>query len=107
MVTLPADSNDMPSRVTDWRELRIDAVVVDPEHVERVLVYAHRPAHPGPASLLMLEVDQPATPAFRLLMHWRDTKAVVLPRAFPDGALLLRNRRSNDVVSARVVAECE
>jgi len=94
-----------PRRAADWPEIRLDAVVVDPEGAARVLVIARWPAHPATRALLMLEVDEPAAPAHRLLFNWRDIEAPLSPRALAGDRLVLRRRRTNDLVSAIVLGE--
>ena len=93
-----------PRRAADWPELRLDAVVVDPDRAERVLVVARWPAHPEMRVMLDLEVDDPAN-THRLLLSWRDVSASLSPRADAGDHLLLRRRRTQDVVFARVVGE--
>jgi hypothetical protein len=94
-----------PLRAADWPELRLDAVVVDPDRAERVLVVARWPAHPESRVMLDLEVDGPASRVHSLLMHWRDANASLSPRSDAGDLLLLRRRRTQDVVFARIVAE--
>ena len=94
-----------PRRAADWPELRLDEVIVDPESAERILVVACWPAHPELHALLVLEIEDPVEPVHRLLLHWRDARASVAPRALVDDTIQLRRRRTNDTVSARVVAE--
>ncbi len=94
-----------PVRAADWPELRLDAVVIDPERGERVLVVARWPAHPESRVMLDLEVGDPASHAHSLLMFWRDMNASLSPRSDPGDQLLLRRRRTQDTVSARVVGE--
>jgi hypothetical protein len=93
-----------PQRASDWPELRVDAVVIDPEAGNHVLVFVHWPAHPERQALLTIEVVAPGSAACRLLHQWRDVGASVSPRADVD-ELVLRRRHTNDVVRARVVRE--
>ena len=94
-----------PVRAGDWPELRLDAVVPDPERDERVLVTARWPAHPESRALLVLAVDQPVSRAHRLLMRWRDSQASLSPVIDAAGVLSLRRRRTNDVVVAILIDE--
>jgi len=96
-----------PCRVADWPEVRLDAVVPDPEQAEHVLLVARCPAHPEVRALLVVEVDHPANFAHRLLMHWRDVGAALSQTFLDGGVLLLGVRGSDDVLSARVVREVE
>jgi hypothetical protein len=92
-------------RVRDWPELRLDAVVIDPDAGNRVLVSVHWPAHPERQALLTIDVTESLGGAHRLLHQWRDIGASVSPRACGADALVLRRRRSNDTVRVHVVSE--
>jgi hypothetical protein len=94
-----------PRRAADWPELRVDAVVFDPEGSDRVLVVARWPAHPEVRAFLVLEIDDSPKRAQRLLGEWRDRDASLSPRALDGHGLVLRRRHSNDAVSALVVRE--
>jgi hypothetical protein len=94
-----------PRRAADWPEIRLDAVVPDPESVERVLVVARWPAHPEARALLVLEVDDPTTRTHGLLMLWRDVDASLFPRTQAGTRLVLRRRRTRDAVNVRVLEE--
>ena len=94
-----------PRCVADWPEVCIDVVVSDPAIVERVLVVARWPANPDPRAMLMLELTESLERARRLLDEWRDAGASVSPSTGSDAALIMRRRRTNDAVRARVVGE--
>jgi hypothetical protein len=94
-----------PVRAADWPELRLDAVVFDPEGSDQVLMVARWPARPGSRAFLVLEIDDPPKRARRLLAEWRDGDAAISPRAVGGRGLVLRRRRSNDMVRAQVVRE--
>ncbi|HEX2738679.1 MAG TPA: hypothetical protein VHP57_11155 [Acidimicrobiia bacterium] len=94
-----------PRRAADWPELRLDEVVFDPGFAERILVRARWPAHPEFRALLVLEVLDAPERARRLLVEWRDTDASLSPCADAESALVLRRRRTNHVVDARVIRE--
>jgi len=94
-----------PRRACDWPELRVDAVIVDPEASDRALVFVHWPAHPERRALLTIEVSGHGQSAHRLLNQWRDTRASVSPSVGLDDTLVLRRRRTNDSVCARVIRE--
>ena len=93
-----------PCRAADWPELRLESVVVDPDGDDTVLVCARWPAHPERCSILTLEIDT-SRRATALLAQWRDIKAPVSVHAVPPDRVLLRRRRSQDAVEARVVKE--
>ena len=44
-----------PRTAIDWPELRVDAVVSDPDTPNRAMVVGRWPAHPEPRALLVLE----------------------------------------------------
>lgn len=94
-------------RVSDWPEIRLDAVVIDPEASGRVLVFVHWPAHTHRRAVLTIDVGASAVGAHRLLHQWRDTGACVSPTAGSGQALVLRRRRSSETVCARVVSEAQ
>ena len=94
-----------PRRAADWPELRLDAVVLDPGSAERVLVVARWPAHPELRAVLVLDVDDPTARAHHLLMLWRDVDASLSQRSFAADHLVLRRRRSQDAVTARILGE--
>ncbi|HUI48067.1 MAG TPA: hypothetical protein VL119_05190 [Acidimicrobiia bacterium] len=94
-----------PRRAADWPELRLDAVVIDPEGADHVLVVARWPAHPDPRALLVLAVDDAPVRARRLLAEWRDSDTSLSPRFGVGGQLVLRQRRTRHEVRARVVKE--
>jgi hypothetical protein len=94
-----------PQRVADWPEIRVDEVVLDPEVAARVLVVACWPAREESRHLLVLEVEPPRRLARRLLLSWRDTGASLSPRAAPGDRIVLRRRRTNEVLCADVIAE--
>jgi hypothetical protein len=94
-----------PRCAADWPELRLDAVVPDPDRAKRVLLLARWPAYPERRTLLVLDVDAGASRAHRLLMHWRDLDASLAPDLLAGNRLLLRRRRTHDTVIAIVVRE--
>jgi hypothetical protein len=94
-----------PSRVADWPELRVDAVALDPESPQRVLVLVRWPARPEGRALVVVDLDHPFRRGRRRLLRWRDSDASVSPRAAGDDTLTLRRRHTNAVVSARVLRE--
>jgi hypothetical protein len=92
-----------PRCAADWPELRLDAVVPDPERAKRVLLLARWPADPDRSALLVVDVDGAATRGQRLLMHWRDSDASLAPVLIARDRLLLRRRRARDTVIAIVI----
>jgi hypothetical protein len=89
----------------DWPELRVDAVVVDPENPWRVLVLVRRPDRPIIRSLLVLETSGANSRAQRLLQEWRDADAPVAPERNGDRGVILRRRRCPEQLRARLVDE--
>lgn len=94
---------DCAESLAGWPELRVDVVVGDPEVASRVLVIVRWPADPDAHVLLMLELHDAPDRARRMLVHWRDSRAQLTPLLLPDEQLVLRKRRTNDVLCARVV----
>ena len=87
-----------PTSARDWPELRVDAVVVDPEVPRRILVLVQWPARPEARSLLVLEPVGAPQRALRLLQLWRDRGASLSPTRLGERGLVLRRRRSPDEV---------
>ena len=93
-----------PVRACEWPELQLDAVFYDPEVDDRVLLDAYWPAHPGVRSYLTVDLLDPA-PTTRVLLHrWCVAHERLSPTEL-DGTFVLRRPRSEDAVSARIVAE--
>jgi len=94
-----------PVSARDWPELHVDAVVADPEIPRRILVLVRWPARPRPRALLVLETAGTTERAERLLQSWRDAGASVSPTRNGDGGLVLRRRRSPELLLARLIDE--
>ena len=65
---------------------------------------ARWPAHPELRAVLVLEVEAPEGRAHQLLTCWRDAGSSLSPRVAGD-LLLLRRRRTHELVTAVVVGE--
>ncbi|HET9729171.1 MAG TPA: hypothetical protein VFR41_07115 [Acidimicrobiia bacterium] len=94
-----------PTSARDWPELRVDAVVVDPDMPWRLLVLVRWPERPGPRAVLLLDTSGATTRVESLLQSWRDEGATVAPNRHGDSGVVLRRRRCPEQVRARVLAE--
>jgi hypothetical protein len=94
-----------PVAASDWPELRVDAVVSDPDEPHRVLIVGRWPAHPDPRALLVLELGDAQSRERQLLVRWRDSGASISPMPQAEGRVLLCRRRTTESLEARVVAE--
>jgi hypothetical protein len=93
-----------PGQASDWPELRVDAVFFDPELDTRVLIGAYWPAHPHARVMLTLDVADPPLRARALLHRWCASNASLAPSLVAE-ELVLRKRRSEDAIIARIVDE--
>jgi hypothetical protein len=86
-------------------ELRVDAVVGDPDNPWQFLVLVHSPARPDMRSVLVLDMAGARERAQRLLEEWHDTGAAVLSMRNGDGRVVLRRRRCPEQLRAHLVRE--
>jgi hypothetical protein len=118
-----------PVSALDWPELRVRAVVSQPDRPSEILLLAEWPAHRGRTSTLLIEIYtrhqvaplttglQLATSAadlaalaelerqVALLSRWRDVGASVSPSRRGPAELELRRRQSLERVRGRLLAE--
>jgi hypothetical protein len=94
-----------PSSAADWPELRLRAVVPQPEQPSTVLLLVQWPAHPERASTLLLDVAGEAERSLDLLARWCSARASVSPSRPGPGQIELRRRQSLDRVTASLLAE--
>jgi hypothetical protein len=94
-----------PTSAADWPELRLRAVVPQPERPSMVLLLAEWPAHPERASTLLLDLAGEAERSLALLAQWCSARASVSPTRPGPGQIELRRRQSLDRVRARLLAE--
>jgi hypothetical protein len=93
-----------PASALDWPELRLRAVVAQPDDSETVLLKVEWPAHPDQESTLLLAVRDSAG-ALDLLERWTATRASVAPVRRGPMELELRRRRSLERVRGVLIAE--
>jgi hypothetical protein len=107
-----ADKLDKPRPVSalDWPELRLRAVIPQPE--ERwpgrpplVLLYVGWPEHPKRVATLLVALDSGDCRSVSLLSQWCAGQASVAPMRGNGAELELRRRQSLERVHAVVVAE--
>jgi len=94
-----------PRRAADWPEVRVDAVVGDPDSDDRLLVVARWPARLDATVLLESVAITPTARARGLLERWRDADASLSPRHIADDVMTLRCRRTNDAITLLIVRE--
>lgn len=93
-----------PVSALDWPELRVRAVVTQPDEPPLVLLRVGWPAHPRQASTLLVALDGGDDRSLSLLSHWCATQASVSPTR-RGTEMELRRRQSLERVHAVLVAE--
>ena len=94
-----------PPSARDWPELRVEAVISDPDVPNTLLVVVQWPAHPSPRSLLVLSAAGSDERARKLLVNWRDSEASVSPTRVGDRGVVLRQRHDPQQLQAVLVHE--
>lgn len=120
-----------PGSALDWPELRVRAVVSQPDRPSEILLLAEWPSHHGRTSTLLIEIytrqqvaELPAVPVPELatpapdlgalaeldrqvavLSRWCDAGASVTPSRRGPAELELRRRQSLERVRGRLLAE--
>jgi hypothetical protein len=92
-----------PRSALEWPELRLGAVVAQPERDDLVLVSARWPAHPSRASVLLLQLQ--GAGELRRLSRWCAAEAPITVRSAAGHYVELRRRRTVERVHALVVDE--
>lgn len=102
-----ADKTACPRPVSalDWPELRLHAVIAQPDEQSVVLLHVGWPAHPQRRAVLVLGLDAGERQALALLSQWCAGEAQVSPVRGDGAELELRRRRSLDRVHALLIAE--
>lgn len=95
----------VPSSALDWPELRVRAVVPQPDEPSKVLLLVERPAHPQQTSILLIALDRSDPRPVPLLSEWCAARASVSPARYGQAGLELRRRQSLDRVYGFLVAE--
>ena len=93
-----------PESALDWPELRLQAVVTQPDEPPLVLLRVGWPAHPRQAATLLVALDSGDDRSLSLLSQWCSTHASVSPTR-RGAELELRRRQSLERVHAILVAE--
>jgi hypothetical protein len=101
-----ADKTATPHPVSalDWPELRVHAVVTQPDEPPLVLLQVGWPAHPQRLSTLLLALENGDDRSLPLLSRWCSTRASISPGR-RGAEMELRRRQSLERVHAVLVAE--
>jgi len=94
-----------PSSALDWPELRVRAVVPQPDESGLVLLLVGWPAQPRQTATLLIALDSDDRRSVPTLAHWCATRASVSPTRLGEAGIELRRRQSLDRVQAVLVAE--
>jgi len=94
-----------PVSALDWPELRLRAVIPEPDGPPLVLLHVGWPAHPRQAATLLIELDRGDVQSLPLLSQWCARQASVAPVRQEGAELELRRRQSLERVHAVLVAE--
>ncbi len=94
-----------PVSALDWPELRMKAVVPQPDGPPLVLLQVGWPAHPRRSATLLVALDRGDQRALSLLSQWCVEQAPVSPARRQGAELELRRRQSLQRVHAVLVAE--
>jgi hypothetical protein len=93
-----------PVSALDWPELRVQAVVTQPDEPPLVLLHVGWPAHPRQASTLLVALEHGDDRSLSVLSRWCSTRASISP-ARRGSQLELRRRQTLERVRAVLVAE--
>lgn len=94
-----------PVSVLDWPELRVRAVVPQPDGQPLVLLYVGWPKEPPRAATLLVALESGDHVSLPLLRQWCALQASICPVRQQGAELELRRRRSLERVHAVMVAE--
>jgi hypothetical protein len=94
-----------PVSALDWPELRVRAIVPQPDERSLVLLLVGWPAHPQREATLLVALSSGDHRSVPLLSRWCSTRASVSPTRQEGAALELRRRRSLERVHGVLVAE--
>jgi hypothetical protein len=94
-----------PVSALDWPELRVHAVVPQPDESGLVLMLVSWPARPRQRATLLVAFDSDDQRSVPTLAHWCATRASVSPTRLGKAGIELRRRQSLDRVQAVLVAE--
>ncbi len=91
-----------PVSVSEWPELHLQSVVVDPTNRDQLVLVAQWPAHPERRSIVVLALDASAA---RRVASWCDRGVALSPLRLEEQRLSLRRRRSTHSIEARIIDE--
>jgi hypothetical protein len=94
-----------PVSALDWPELRVRAIIPQPDEPSLVLLLVGWPARPQQEATLLVVLDTGDHRSVPLLTQWCATEASVSPTRQGGGALELRRRQSLERVRAVLIAE--
>jgi hypothetical protein len=94
-----------PASALDWPELRVRAVVPQPDESGLVLLLVGWPAQPRQTATLLVALDSDDRRSVPTLAHWCATRASVSPTRLGAAGIELRRRQTLDRVRAVQVAE--
>jgi hypothetical protein len=94
-----------PVSALDWPELRVRAIIPQPDEPFLVLLLVGWPARPQQEATLLVVLDTSDHRSVPLLTQWCATEASVSPTRQGGGALELRRRQSLERVRAVLIAE--
>jgi hypothetical protein len=94
-----------PASALDWPELRVRAVVPQPDESGLVLLLVGWPAQSRQTATLLVALDSGDRRSVPMLAHWCATQASVSPSRLGQAGIELRRRQSLDRVQAVLVAE--
>jgi hypothetical protein len=94
-----------PVSALDWPELRMQAVVPQPDDQPLVLVHVGWPAHARESATLLLALDRADQRSLALLSRWCAQQASISPVRCEGAELELRRRQSLERVHAVLVSE--
>lgn len=94
-----------PVSALDWPELRMQAVVPQPDGQPLVLLQVGWPAHPRESATLLVALDRGDERSLSVLSRWCIQQASISPVRQAGAELELRRRQSLERVHAVLVAE--
>jgi hypothetical protein len=94
-----------PVSALDWPELRLSAVVPQPDGQSVVLVHVEWPAHDGRVATLLIQLNGGARGSVAMLSRWCTGHCAVLPSRRGPAGFELRRRQTLERVCGRLLAE--
>jgi hypothetical protein len=93
-----------PASALDWPELRVHAVIPQPDEPSLVLLVVGWPAHDRRATLLV-DLGRRHQRSLALLSRWSAAEAAIAPTRDGNGAVELRRRRTLERAPGLLLAE--